>query len=122
MQDILYHVDYKEVCITLKKLIAVFLFLSLCTSITGCAAGDTRNSDGSAVSSSDVSQQGESAQDNSTEAGSSGDISSLNSSSGISSAQNTSGYDKLIKELDELEQVLKSLDQISEDDLEIPTP
>jgi hypothetical protein len=27
-----------------------------------------------------------------------------------------------MRELDELEQVLKSLDQISEEDLEIPTP
>lgn len=126
MPDILYHVDYKEVCITLKKFIAVFLSLTLCTSIAGCTAGSARNSDGSgssAVSSSDVSQQSELSQSDSLETGSSsGDISSFNAGSEISSIQSTSGYDKLMKELDELEQVLKSLDQLSEDDLEIPTP
>ena len=110
----------------MKKFIAVFLSLSLCTSIAGCKAGGARNSDGSgssAVSSSDVSQQSELSQSDSLETGSSsGDISSFNAGSEISSIQNTSGYDKLMKELDELEQVLKSLDQLSEDDLEIPTP
>ena len=110
----------------MKKSIAVFLFLTLCASIAGCTADDSRNPDGSgslAVSSSAVAQSGESSQRNSLETGSSsGDRPSKNSSSAISSVPVTSGYAELMKELDELEQVLKSLDQLSEEDLEIPVP